>query len=407
MTPTPLTDAQARFIRIQLALIPVYGWLLVVWWAYAVDISTQGKIDRSGHIKGHDFAHFYVLGGIANDHAAADLYSFTAQAQRMDALVPHYPNRFAPIHGPQMSLFFAPLAKLPYETSVAAWLIVTALGYAAWCFVLWSRSPELRRYWWVAVILVAGYPAFYLLMAFGQNTVFALTCVTTAYLALRSQRPWLAGFALGSLVYKPGFGMALPFVLLYGREWQMIFGAITGVALQLGAGALYFGMGSLREYFHAVTHVGEIAEVLEPIPDQMQSLRSFFSLLMPWPDAALAAYLLSAAAVIVFAARCWKAAGDLELRYCVLLLATVLANPHVNPYDLVALTPVFFLVPQLALKRRWTMPWLWALLYACYYLPALSFLPAVTHVQFSVIAMVLLMGTLGALARSGGRVVTA
>ncbi len=372
-----------------------------MWWAYAVDISTTGHLDRSGHIKGHDFAHFYVLGGIANDHAAEDLYDFTAQANRMDRLVPDYPNRFAPIHGPQMSLFFAPLARLAYEPAVTVWL--RAGGYAFWCFILWSRSPELRPYWWVAAILAAGYPAFYLLIAFGQNTVFALTCVTTAYFALRAKRPWLAGLALGTLVYKPGFGFALPFVLLYGREWRMILGAAAAVLLQLGAGAAYFGLNSLRQYFEAVTRVAEIAEVLEPIPDQMQSLRSFFDVLLPWPDVAFGAYLIMAAAVIAVAAVCWRSSAPLELRYSVLLLATVLANPHVNPYDLVVITPVFFLIVQMALARRWTSPLLWVLLYLCYFLPALSFLPTMTNIQFSVIAMVALTVLLSRLARTTDR----
>ena len=396
----PLTPAQARLIRIHVALIPVYGWLLFAWTMYAIDIGVPGRLDRSGHVKGHDFAHFYVLGQIANDHAAGDLYSFTAQATRMDALVPHYENRFAPIHGPQMSVLFAPLARLPYEVAVAVWLLLTAAGYALCWFLLWSASTSLRSYWWLAGILAIGYPAFYLLIAFGQNSVLGLGCVTGAYLALKAGRPWLAGFALGSLVYKPVFGFALPFVLLYGREWQMIFGAVTGVALQLGAGAAYFGAGSLIEYFRNLRHVGEIAGVLEPIPYQMQSLRSFFSVLVPYSSVAYAAYLLTAAIVIVMAARYWRSAVPLELRYSVLLLATVLVNPHVNPYDLVVIVPVFVLVAQWAITNGQTSGLLWTLLFLCYYLPAMTFLPAMTHVQFSVIAMVVLMVLLIALGRT-------
>jgi len=396
----PPTPAQARLIRIHLALIPVYGWLLLVWTAYAIDISVPGRLDRSGHIKGHDFAHFYVLGQIANDHAADDLYSFAAQARRMDALVPHYENRFAPIHGPQMAVLFAPLARLPYERAAALWLLVSATGYALCWFLLWSASARLRPYWWIAAVLAVGYPSFYLLIAFGQNSVLALGCVTGAYLALRAGRPWLAGLALGTLVYKPVFGFALPFVLLYGREWQALFGAMTAVVLQLGVGAAYFGAGSLVEYFKSVRHVGEIAGVLEPIPYQMQSLRSFFSVLVPSVDVAYAAYLLTAAIVIVLAARCWRSAAALELRYGVLLLATVLVDPHVNPYDLVVIIPVFVLVAQWAITRHRASGPLWSLLYLCYYLPALSFLPTKTHVQFSVIAMVVLMVVLTGLARS-------
>jgi hypothetical protein len=320
----------------------------------------------------------------------------------MDALVPHYENRFAPIHGPQMSVLFAPLARLPYEVAVAMWLLFTAAGYALCWFLLWSASSSLRSYGWLAGILAAGYPAFYLLIAFGQNSVLGLGCVTGAYLALKAGRPWLAGFALGSLVYKPVFGFVLPFVLLYGREWQMLFGAVTSVALQLGVGAVYFGAGSLVEYFRSVRHVGEIAGVLEPIPYQMQSLRSFFSVLVPSSNVAYAAYLLTAVVVIVLAARCWRSAAALELRYSVLLLATVLVNPHVNPYDLVVIVPVFILVAEWSITNGRAGNLLWMLLFLCYYLPAMTFLPTMTHVQFSVIAMAVLMVKLTTLARTPG-----
>ena len=157
-------------IRIHLALLPFTagdGGLT----AYAIDISPAGRIDRSGHIKGHDFAHFYVLGQIANDHAPAELYDFTAQAARMDRLVPDYENRFAPIHGPQISLLFAPLARLPYEVAFGIWIAFTCAGYALCCALLWTAEPALRRYRWIVLTLAAGYPAFYLLIAFGQSSI--------------------------------------------------------------------------------------------------------------------------------------------------------------------------------------------------------------------------------------------
>ncbi len=399
----PLTPAQHRLIRIHLALIPIYGWLLVAWIAYAIDISPAGRLDRSGHIKGHDFAHFYVLGDIANAHAAGDLYDFTAQGALMDRLVSHYENRFAPIHGPQLSLLFAPLARLPYEVAWGLWIGITAVGYAGCCLALWRAHPRLRRFGWLAIVLAAAYPVFYLLVAFGQSSVLALVCVTGAYLALRAQRPWLAGFALGSLIYKPSLGVALPFVMLYGREWRMIAGAVVAVLVQLGAAAAYYGESVLRQYVDAITHVAQIAGVLEPIPDRMQSLRSFFALLLPWPNVALIGYLLSAAVVVVLAAHCWRSRASLDVRYSVLLLAMVLANPHVNPYDLVLIVPVFFLVPSWmpasgADGRVW-----WPVLYLVYYLPGLWFIPQATHVQLSVVALALLLVMLVRAAGSGRR----
>jgi hypothetical protein len=51
------------------------------------------------------------------------------------------------------------------------------------------------------------------------------------------------------------------------------------------------------------------------------------------------------------------------------------------------LTPVFFLVSNWAAGRGQTNHLLWGLLYLCYYLPGLSFVPAITHVQVSVVAL--------------------
>jgi hypothetical protein len=258
----------------------------------------------------------------------------------------------------------------------------------------------LRPYRWVTVVVAVGYPAFYLLVSFGQISVIAIACVTVAYLALRAKRPWLAGLALGSLIYKPPLGLALPFVLLYGREWRMLAGAAAAACLQFGAAAAYYGSGVLQHYWTAVTHIGQITDVLEPIPYRMQSLRSFFSVLMPWPAVAWAGYLFAAVVMIVLAARHWRSGAALELRFSVLLLVMVLVDPHVNPYDLVVIAPVFFLVWPWVAGAGKTGRLLVCLLYLCYYLPGFAFLPTVTHVQWSVAALCALAVVL---VRVGGR----
>jgi hypothetical protein len=87
----------------------------------------------------------------------------------------------------------------------------------------------------------------------------------------------------------------------------------------------------------------------------------------------------------------------------VLLLATVLVNPHVNPYDLIVITPVFIAVAGWAVAHRPTDRRVWVLLFLCYYLPAISFLPTLTHVQVSVIAFVALTAILMGIDRSGAQ----
>lgn len=384
----PLTPQQNRLIRIHLALIPVYGWLLLVWPAYALDLSAAGRLDRSGHIKGHDFAHFYVLGEIANEHATGDLYSFAAQAARIDRLVPNYEGRFLPIHSPQVALFFAPFARIPYEWALALWIALSVATYAVSCWVIWRSLPNLRRFGWIVVLLAAGFPAFYALVSFGQTSGFALLWFTLGFLALRGGRPWLAGLALGALFYKPTLGLVLPFAFLYARQFQVLLGALTGAVVQIAAVLAYFGKAAVIGYVDNFREAINSAPLLEARPELMHSLKPLFSNLLPSPTLALLCYAVAAVMVAVLAIRTWNTKAPLELRYAVLVLATVLVDPHVYTYELVVLVPALMLLVSWALETPTAGYGLWIALACSYALPA--FTSRLTGIQSSVVALVLL-----------------
>src|SRR5262245_60452237 len=114
----PLSPEEHRRIRIFLGLIPVIGWLAAVWSVYAFHMSADGRLDRGGHIKGHDFVHFYMLGGIALDRAPQDLYNGQAHWTRTDNLVPEYDVRYLPLHSPHVANVCALFAKLPHFPSL-------------------------------------------------------------------------------------------------------------------------------------------------------------------------------------------------------------------------------------------------------------------------------------------------
>jgi hypothetical protein len=286
---------------------------------------------------------------------------------------------------------------------VAVWLVFSAAAYLLCCHLCWMRCPGLKQYRVATLVLVLGYPAFYLVIAFGATSALALICVTAAYLSLRSGRRWLAGFALGMLFYKPQLGLILPFVILYGREWRMFSGAAAAVVLQLAAGGLYFGVDALRSYFNVVVGLGQVATLLEPFPLQMQSFRSFYSVLLPWPDLALGLYLVTAAAFVAIAAVAWRSGAPLELRFAILLFCLLLVDPHVNAYDLILTAPAFILAAGWAVETGEHRRPFWVLLYLSFYLPGWTFIAQYTHVQLSVLATALLTCWLaaGALQASG------
>src|SRR6476619_2311750 len=108
--------------------VRIHGLLLAVclWTVYAVEMSAPGLLDRNGLVKGPDFLHFYTLGTLALRGRGDLLYNLRAQAELARELVAQAHNcLYVPLYGPQVSLFFAPFARLPYGWALTAWLAVT------------------------------------------------------------------------------------------------------------------------------------------------------------------------------------------------------------------------------------------------------------------------------------------
>jgi hypothetical protein len=243
----------------------------------------------------------------------------------------------------------------------------------------------------VALVGALAFPPFAMLIGFGHMSSLVLVAFTAGYLALRAGRRWLAGFALGCVFLKPPLGVILPFVFLYNREWRMIAGAASAVMLQLLVAGLYFGFDVWIEYFAMLGEFGTIVPFLEQRPHQMHSLRSFFTMLLPWTGAAAVAYGLTAVLVTVAVANAWREVPSLRLRYSLLLLGAVLVNPHVYVYDLVVIAPVFLLSAAWMLERGY-VSWTFGLVaYLAYYSPVFAaWVSERTHVQITVVAFVVL-----------------
>jgi hypothetical protein len=220
----------------------------------------------------------------------------------------------------------------------------------------------------------------------GQTSALVLACFTAAFLAFRADRGWLAGVALGFLFFKPQFLVAIPIVLLLARAWKEFVGLVVAAAAQFAFTRIYFGPAVMHSYFDALRHVSRGGAELSLAPIQMHSLRSFWLLLIPWPDVALALYVLSSIVVIAMAAAVWKFSAPLAVRFSALTLAAVLVNPHLFIYDLLVLAPVLLILVDCTLihARFALSPALRLLLYFAYVLPLFGPLSRWTHVQLSV-----------------------
>ncbi len=367
---------------------------VTVWSVYVWILATPGLRDRNGNLKGTDFLHFYTLGTLAREHRGTELYDMGAQAQLAAQRVPQVSGiRYLPLYPPQVSMLFAPLARLSYGWALGLWWIVSAATYGVCCYGIWRASRSLQGHGATVGLLAVANPAFFHLIAWGQTSAVALVCFTLMFFALRGRADILAGVFLGCLVFKPQLALAPVIVFIAIAAWKILAGALLSGAAQLLAGAMYYGIAPLRTWLVMMWNVRSVLPWLEPRPYQTHCLRTFWSMIIPWSGLAFCLYLASAAIILAMTIAVWKRKASLSLRFPALLLASVLVAPHLTVYDLVVLVPAILLLANWLIgkaerpaPRR--MP---SVLYLAYVLPLFGPLARWTHLQLSVIAMAALV----------------
>lgn len=365
---------------------------VVMWTAYAVNLSTPGLIDRVGQLKGADFLQFYVQGHLAARGAADVLYDAGAYAAATRQLVPEAVEVFPPVYPPHVSVLFAPFSLLSYGWAVVAWSVLSIALYAAACAVVWRRCPALRPHGPTVAWLAAGSPAFFNLVGHGQTTSLVVAALVGMFVALDAKRPLVAGLLLGLLAYKPQVGIAAGVTLIAARHWSAVLGAAIGVALSVGLGWLYWGPAPWLAYLEVLARPGELTSIVEQKLHHSHSLRTWWALLIPWPPVALTLYVVSAAWVLRHTIAVWRGGASLAWRFAVLLLATVLVSPHVFVYDLVILAPTFLILADRALAHP-THPvssGVLCLVTGAWLTPAVGLVANLTRVQLSVVCFVAL-----------------
>jgi len=362
---------------------------LCLWGVCAVDFATPGLFDRAGNIKFQDFLPFYVSARLISQYRPNELYDQKSQQDELRKIVPQ-PNRavIPNLYGPQVGLFFVPLAALSFPVAAGVWVVLSLIIYFVCVYALWRRCPTLTSHTKIVALAAVAFPPLFHVFVRGQISALILACFTIAFLAFHSGRSWLAGIALGFLIFKPQFLVAIPMIFLFTCAWKPFVTFILSAVGQLALTRIYFGASVMRDYFEMLLHpsrwIGAAELGLAPI--QMHSLRSFWSLMIPSPEVALALYVLTSVAVVAMAASIWKSQSSLALRFSTLILAAVLVNPHLFVYDLLALVPALLLPVDWALAHENdpSSSTLKLLLYLAFVLPLFGPLSRWTHLQLSV-----------------------
>ena len=404
MTGSPRVNASSPFASAVAGLTPrrlrAQAVLLAIclWGVCALDFATPGLFDRAGNIKFQDFLPLYASARMIAHGRTSELYDQRALAAEESRIIGQpLAVRLPNLYGPQVSLLFVPFSRLPFLTAASIWAALSLLIYGGCVYAVFRLCPSLAPYSRIVAVAAMAFPPLFHFFVRAQVSALVLACFTAAFLAFRSRHDWIAGIALGLLVFKPQFLIAIPLVLLLARSWACFSGLAISASAQLAFARVYFGPVVMRAYVETLWHISRwIGNVeLDLAPIQMHSLRSFWALLIPWSTAALALYLISSIVIIWIAAASWKSSSPLALRFAAPTLAAVLVNPHLFVYDLLVLASALLLVVEWSVSnvQRHSVALL-ALSYLAFILPLFGPLSRWTHVQLSVPVFVALLWTL-------------
>jgi len=406
-TPPSWIRSAARWLTPRRLRAQAIVLALCFWGICVVDFSTPGVFDRAGTIKFQDFIQFPIAARLIAQGRATELYDDQLLADGIRAIVGRdTPVRLQYLYGPQVALSFVPLVRLSFLAQAGIWVALSLLIYFCSIYLLLKTCGGLSPHPTLVWICAIAYPPLFHFFVRGQVSAVVLSCFSAGGLAFLARREWLAGIALGFLVFKPQFLVAIPLVLLLAQAWKVFVGLALSAAAQLACTFLYFGPAVMRPYVDMLLHSAGRPSTAELTfsPIQMHSLRTFWALLIPWPRGVWILYALSSLAVIAMAAAIWKSSAPRALRFSALVLAAVLVNPHIYIYDLLALAPALVLLADWALTHQQHpfAPVLSVLLYLTFTLPMLGPLSRWTHVQLSVPAFVALLWMLRRLSTTPG-----
>lgn len=333
-----LTHERVR--RVALALVCAY---LLAFGCLA--LTANGFVDAFGRPLGTDFSNVYAAGTYVLEGKAHAPFDPALQYAREQAIFgPDTP--FYGWHYPPFFLFVAAaLALLPYGLALAAWQIVTFLLYLISIRLILSATAPRNDIAadsgpsYLPLLVAAAFPAVFVNLSHGHNG-FLSAALMGAALVMLDRRPTIAGILFGLLIYKPQFGLMVPFVLAATGRWRTFAAASATAALLVLTATLAFGL-QIWEAFVTSTQFTR-AVVLEAGDPGWHKIQSTFSWVRMWGGSVATAYVLQAAvtlAVGITLIWLWRSGASFALKAAALCLSAMLASPYGYDYDMMVVAP--------------------------------------------------------------------
>jgi alpha-1,2-mannosyltransferase len=370
--------------------LALWGTALAVasWIVHVHDSWGPGLGDRFGRFRAADYVQFYVSGSLTLHGRADQLYDISAHVEELHrrigtqaTVTPPLPN-----YGPQVAAVFVPLAALPFPVSLAVFTLLSVCSYAAAVFLLLRSNPPLQRYRHVVGILAVAYPAFAVTLRYGQLSTFTLLLTSLTAWSLYRDRAFAAGLWFGLLAFKPPLLPVVVLAAIIARQWRFVLGVCAVAAGQMILALAVGGGETMGRYIQVLRTLAATPDLVILFPETSHSVRGFLRLLgvpaAPSSVASAITLVLAAAAGGV----AWRRTTQRVWMFGWLILATVLASPHLLTYDLLLLAVPAATLSAWALTHRDHQAWgpLTMLLVLVYFAPFSVPLSATPfHVQVS------------------------
>lgn len=323
-----------------------------------------------GRPLGGDFVEFYTAGRILNQHAGARLYDLAWTAaldhEAVPAMSPTQMLVFA--QGPFVAALYRPFALLPYSWAYGAWLVFSAVLFAAALWLLFGMlgfDNEDRKTGFLMAFSFA--PFLFETWIGGQIAPVIFFVWVLFFWCLENRWEFPAGFVLALGLFRPTL-IAIPvLMLLLGRRWRVMGGFAAGAMAAAALSIMTVGMAGCRAWLQTLSAYAKWSQGGEAWHrgKNIDVLACVHLLLPDAPNAAIAiAAALGLAGVAWLGWAWWRSprGGD-RILWAATLCLMLVVNPYVPIYDSILLVCAAALAASVrALPSGWLLalyliPW--------------------------------------------------
>ena len=289
-----------------------------------------------------DFLAFWSAAKMAIAGEAASAYD---QTQLILVQWEAFPNFtiFLPWLNPPVFLFFIyPLGYLDFFSAFIVWIFLTTSICAWYC----SRLVPAKL---IIPAIFCTFP-FYAAFSNGQNSILLTALWAATSYCFLSRKQYQAGIMIALMLFKPQYGILVPFALIAGKEWRTLFSATAGSVFILFAAFFCFGFEPWQQLMEENT-VFFNRQIANPdTNEEFGLLYSVYGVIRYFFDCSYEAAMSIQAFISLLCAlitiRVWiHKKIPYEIKLAVLITASLLCNYYVYWHDLFLLTvPVILLL---------------------------------------------------------------